>query len=205
MTAEFTDDTSFELLEAWDRDADAANGATIVFDFSDDATLVYALVRAGAHGFISKATPAMQIVDGISAEAAGNRVMLTQRSQRAVMPAELRWPGRDIRLTEREGELLALLPTGVTNRELGAHLYLSQNTIKTQLRSVFSKLHVRDRAQGRCSGGQPDPRRTAITELHRGRDGKHPDTRRRRTLMTWNTVAARGRGLQTNEGHGFAR
>jgi len=54
LTAEFTDDTSFELLEAWDRDADAANGATIVFDFSDDATLVYALVRAGAHGFISQ-------------------------------------------------------------------------------------------------------------------------------------------------------
>ena len=35
----------------------------------------------------------------------------------------------------------------MTNRELGEHLYLSQNTIKTQLRSLFSKLDVRNRVQ----------------------------------------------------------
>jgi len=133
--------------------SDAAKGAIIVFSFSDDATLAHALVRAGAQGFISKATPATQIVDGIRAAARGNRVMLTQRSQHAVMPAELRWPGRDIQLTERESELLALLPTGMTNRELGAHLCLSQNTIKTQLRSLFSQLHVRNRAQAVALAG----------------------------------------------------
>ncbi len=60
---------------------------------------------------------------------------------------ELRWPGRERDLTARESELLALLPTGMTNRELGEHLYLSQNTIKTQLRRLFSKLNVRNRVQ----------------------------------------------------------
>ena len=60
---------------------------------------------------------------------------------------ELGWPGRSIRLTERESELLSLLPTGMTNRELGAHLCLSENTIKTQLRSLFSKLDVKNRVQ----------------------------------------------------------
>jgi DNA-binding CsgD family transcriptional regulator len=69
-----------------------------------------------------------------------------------VMPADLRWPGREIHLTERESELLALLPTGMTNRELGAHLYLSENTIKTQLRSLFSKLDIRNRAQAVALG-----------------------------------------------------
>ena len=39
---------------------------------------------------------------------------------------------------------MALLPTGMTNRELGEHLYLSQNTIKSQLRRRFSKLNVRN-------------------------------------------------------------
>jgi FixJ family two-component response regulator len=39
------------------------------------------------------------------------------------------------RLTQRESELLALLPAGMTNRELGGHLHLSENTIKTQLRN----------------------------------------------------------------------
>jgi DNA-binding NarL/FixJ family response regulator len=35
----------------------------------------------------------------------------------------------------------------MTNRELASHLYLSENTIKTQLRSLFSKLDVRNRTQ----------------------------------------------------------
>jgi two-component system, NarL family, response regulator LiaR len=138
---------------AGDLASDPSNGAVVVFSFSDDLALAHSLVRAGAQGFISKATPANQIVDGIRAAARGNRVMLTQRSQHAVMPEKLRWPGRDVNLTERESELFALLPTGMTNRELGAHLYISENTIKTQLRSLFSKLNIRNRAQAVALAG----------------------------------------------------
>jgi two-component system, NarL family, response regulator LiaR len=127
--------------------SDDANGAVIVFSFSNDAALANSVMRAGARGFISKASPATQIVDGIRAAARGERVMLLKRSQRAAIVPELGWPGRPVRLTERESELLALLPTGMTNRELGAHLFLSENTIKTQLRSLFSKLDVKNRVQ----------------------------------------------------------
>jgi NarL family two-component system response regulator LiaR len=141
------------LQRARELASDPTNGAVIVFSFSDDAELAHTFIRAGAQGFISKATPANQIVDGIRAAARGNRVMLTQRSQHAVMADELRWPGRDVNLTERESELLALLPTGMTNRELGAHLYISENTIKTQLRSLFAKLDIRNRAQAVALAG----------------------------------------------------
>jgi DNA-binding NarL/FixJ family response regulator len=127
--------------------SDPANGAVIVFSFSDDLAFANSLVRAGAQGFISKAIPATEIVDGIRAAARGERVTLVERSPQATISPELRWPGREANLTERESELLALLPTGMTNRELGEHLYLSQNTIKTQLRSLFSKLDVRNRVQ----------------------------------------------------------
>ena len=127
--------------------SDAANGAIIVFSFSDDLAFANSLVHAGAQGFISKARPATEIVDGIRAAARGERVTLVERSPQATISPELRWPGREANLTERESELLALLPTGMTNRELGDHLYLSENTIKTQLRSLFSKLDVRNRVQ----------------------------------------------------------
>jgi two-component system, NarL family, response regulator LiaR len=127
--------------------SDPANGAVIVFSFSDDVALANSLVRAGARGFISKAIPATQIVDGIRAAARGERVTLVQRSRDTAIAPALVWPGRDFRLTERESELLALLPTGMTNRELAAHLYLSENTIKTQLRTLFTKLDVRNRVQ----------------------------------------------------------
>jgi DNA-binding NarL/FixJ family response regulator len=111
-------------------------------------------MRAGAQGFISKASPAQEIIDGIAAAAHGERVALTQRAQRSAIDEALRWPGREIGLTERESELLSLLPTGMTNRELGSHLYVSENTIKTQLRHLYSKLDVRNRAQAASLAGQ---------------------------------------------------
>ena len=40
-----------------------------------------------------------------------------------------------------------MLPTGMTNRELAAQLYVSENTIKTQLAGLFAKLGVRNRVQ----------------------------------------------------------
>jgi DNA-binding NarL/FixJ family response regulator len=127
--------------------SDAGNGAVVVFSFSNDAALANGVMRAGARGFISKASSAAQIVDGIRKAARGERVMSLKRSQRATMIPELGWPGRAVKLTERESELLALLPTGMTNRQLGRHLFLSENTIKSQLRSLFSKLDVTNRVQ----------------------------------------------------------
>jgi NarL family two-component system response regulator LiaR len=127
--------------------ADPSNGAIVVFSFSDQPQAVRRALRAGAQGFISKAVPREQIIDGIKAAAHGEQFVFTQRSQHAQMDEALRWPGRDIGLTERESELLSLLSTGMTNRELGIHLYISENTVKTQLRYLYAKLGVRNRAQ----------------------------------------------------------
>jgi DNA-binding NarL/FixJ family response regulator len=127
--------------------ADPENGAIVVFSFSDRPEAVRRAFRAGAQGFISKAVPRDQIVNGIKAAANGDRVALTQRSQHAQIDEMVRWPGRDRGLTERESELLSLLSTGMTNRELGGHLYISENTVKTQLRHLYAKLGVRNRAQ----------------------------------------------------------
>jgi two-component system, NarL family, response regulator LiaR len=134
--------------------ADPDNGAIVVFSFSDHPLAVRRAMRAGAGGFISKAAPAVQIFEAIAEVARGGRVVLTQRAQRAAIDDALRWPGREIGLTERESELLALLPTGKTNREIGAHLYVSENTVKTQLRHLYAKLNVRTRAQAASVAGQ---------------------------------------------------
>lgn len=127
--------------------ADPDNGAIVVFSFSDHPQAVRRALSAGAQAFISKAVPRQQIIDGIRAAASGDRIVLTQRSQHAQIDETLRWPGREMGLTERESELLSLLSTGMTNRELGKHLYVSENTIKTQLRHLYAKLDVRNRVQ----------------------------------------------------------
>jgi two-component system, NarL family, response regulator LiaR len=133
--------------------ADPSNGAIVVFSFSDQPQMVRRALRAGAHGFISKAVPRQQIIDGIKTSADGDRVVLTRRSQQ-VIDEVLQWPGRDNYLTGRESELLSLLPTGMTNRELASTLYVSENTIKSQLRGLYMKLGVRNRAQAASLAGQ---------------------------------------------------
>jgi two-component system, NarL family, response regulator LiaR len=138
-------DTLTERVRALSEDP--SNGVIVVFSFSDQPQAVRLAIDAGAQGFISKAVPRQQIIDGLNAAARGDRVVLTHRSQHAQIDEAVRWPGRDAGLTERESELLSLLSTGMTNRELGTHLYISENTVKTQLRHLYAKLGVRNRAQ----------------------------------------------------------
>ncbi len=118
-----------------------------MFSFSDHPQAVRHALDAGARGFISKAASSQAIIEAITAAANHDQVVSTRRSKHAAIDDSLQWPGREIRLTERESELLALLPTGMTNRELGDQLYISDNTVKTQLRSLYGKLKVRNRAQ----------------------------------------------------------
>jgi DNA-binding NarL/FixJ family response regulator len=134
--------------------ANPRTGAIVVFSFSDHTRAVRHAMGAGAQGFISKAVPTQEIIDGVVAAARGERVVLTRSSQRAAIDETLRWPGREIGLTERESELLSLLSTGMTNRELGGHLYISENTVKTQLRHLYAKLNVRNRAQAASLASQ---------------------------------------------------
>jgi two-component system, NarL family, response regulator LiaR len=134
--------------------ADSSNGSIVVFSFSDRPEAVRHAMHGGAQGFISKAVPRQQIIEGIKAAAKGDRVIMTQRTQHAQIDEALRWPGRDMGLTERESELLSMLSTGMTNRELGRHLYISENTIKTHLRRLYAKLGVRNRAQAASLAGQ---------------------------------------------------
>jgi DNA-binding NarL/FixJ family response regulator len=126
---------------------DSSNGAIVVFSFSDQPQAVRQAIDAGAQAFISKAAPREDIINALKAAASGERVVSTQRSQHAHVDEAVRWPGREAGLTERESELLSLLSTGMTNHELGDHLYISENTVKTQLRHLYAKLGVRNRAQ----------------------------------------------------------
>jgi LuxR family maltose regulon positive regulatory protein len=69
-------------------------------------------------------------------------------------PAHLPAPGED--LTERELDVLRLLPSGMTQREIGATLFLSENTVKTHTRGVYRKLAASTRdeavANARAAG-----------------------------------------------------
>jgi DNA-binding NarL/FixJ family response regulator len=156
------DITLFDTYGAQDGDmlgrvrkltADADNGALVIFSFSDQPDLIEALARTGARGFVSKAAPGSAIVRAIRDVAAGETVVIRRRAPGADADPSLRWPGRELGLSGRESELLALLPSGLTNRELAARLFVSENTIKTQLRHLFAKLGVKNRVQAATRAG----------------------------------------------------
>jgi DNA-binding NarL/FixJ family response regulator len=57
------------------------------------------------------------------------------------------WPGSVLGLTRRESEIIACLVAGASNRDIADSLAVSENTIKTHLKSIFQKLNVRSRTQ----------------------------------------------------------
>jgi len=74
---------------------------------------------------------------------------LVAAAERSVAPASPRRPttvpAAGERLTERELAVLRLLPSGMTQREIGATLFLSENTVKTHTRGIYRKLAVATR------------------------------------------------------------
>jgi DNA-binding NarL/FixJ family response regulator len=117
-----------------------------VFSFDFRPELITWARAAGASGFISKALPGEVIADSLVRIAAGEYVELT--SAEVTPDAALNWPGRSEGLSERESQVLVLSAEGLTNREIGAQLYIGVETVKSHLRAVYAKLGLRNRVQG---------------------------------------------------------
>ena len=90
---------------------------------------------AGASGFISKDSPAPEVVAAVRTVAAG----MTQFARKGEQPEPI--------LTEREREVLDLIAAGSTNREIAEQLYLSPHTVKEHTSAVYRKLGARNRAE----------------------------------------------------------
>ena len=110
----------------------------------DDNSVVGA-VRAGAIGYLLKDTEADELRRAIKAAAAG-QVQLSPKAAARLM-REVRAPDSPEALTERELDVLRLLAKGKSNKEIGSHLYITETTVKSHLRSIFSKLNVLSRTE----------------------------------------------------------
>jgi two-component system response regulator DesR len=89
---------------------------------------------AGASGFISKDWSAVDVVKAVRMVALGTEVFADA--------APLDSP-----LSEREQEVLSLIATGSTNKEIAGHLHLSPHTVKEHTSAIYRKLGVRNRAE----------------------------------------------------------
>ena len=110
---------------------------------SDDQIL--AAIEAGASGYLLKAAPQAEIVAGIRSVAAGQSALSPQVAVRLV--ERMRRPEPETVLTARELDVLRLVATGHSNKQIAAKLGIGESTVKTHLLKVFDKLGVADRTR----------------------------------------------------------
>ena len=114
---------------------------------------VYEALRAGAGGFMLKASPPDRLVDAIHVVAGGEALLAPSLTQRLIAEHVRRPPPRagipeELReLTEREREVLALVARGLSNDEIAAKLVVSLATVKTHINRILMKLGLRSRVQ----------------------------------------------------------
>ena len=114
---------------------------------------VYGALRAGAAGFLLKATPPDRLVAGIETVARGESLLAPELTRRLVEEHVRRPPPYDgvppaLRgLTERELEVFTLIARGSTNDDIAAALVVSQATVKTHVNRILAKLGLASRVQ----------------------------------------------------------
>ncbi|KUN00089.1 LuxR family transcriptional regulator [Streptomyces yokosukanensis] len=129
--------------------------------FDDEEALLDAIM-AGASGYVLKQIKGSDLVSAIRTVAAGQsmldpattaRLMHSLRGPAAPpsVPPELAG------LSPRERDILALIGEGLTNREIGKELYLSEKTVKNHISRMLSKLGVQRRVQAAVLASHVEP------------------------------------------------
>ncbi len=122
----------------------------------DDDEYVFEGLRAGAAGYLLKDVPSKKLVEAIRAAAKGESFL--QPSVAAKVVAEFtRMSGNTAvphphtplvePLSNRELEILNLVASGASNREIAASLFIAEGTVKNHVTNILGKLGVRDRTQ----------------------------------------------------------
>lgn len=122
----------------------------VMLSVYDDEHYLFQALRAGAKGYILKRIDAHELVNHLRRVAEGDIVIDPALAGRVAMSAAKIssgefWPGANLGLTQRESEVLALVVSGHSNKGIAGKLVISDDTVKTHIRSLYRKLDVQDR------------------------------------------------------------
>ncbi len=135
----------------------APDTAILILTAYDDDEYVLGLLDAGAAGYLLKSARGRDLVGAIRAIRSGESVLhpkiIAKLLKRATVAPVEEHKASDL-LSERETEVLKLVTSGMSNKEIAEKLFLSQRTVKAHLTSVFNKLNVASRSEAIVKGLQ---------------------------------------------------
>jgi DNA-binding NarL/FixJ family response regulator len=116
--------------------------AVLIFTAYSERSLLGRGLESGAKGYILKEAPHQTLLRAIEKVAGGEGYV-----DPALMPAFLTGKDKDEMLTGREREILQLLADGMSNQDVAAKLFISQETVKSHVRHILAKLEADTRTQ----------------------------------------------------------
>jgi DNA-binding NarL/FixJ family response regulator len=122
--------------------------AIVMLTAADDKDRLLAALKAGARGYVLKGVSAKELADVVRSACAGDvYVSPSIAAEMLVSLTKGKAPDPLQELTDREREILELIGTGLTNREIGDKIFLSEKTIKHYVTNILQKLQVRSRVE----------------------------------------------------------
>jgi DNA-binding NarL/FixJ family response regulator len=141
-------EATWRLRERW------PDARIIILTTFDDDEYVFEGLRAGALGYLLKDVSGHDLAQAVRTVAAGGALIepsvaakVVAEFARVAPPARTAHPGLAEPLSEREVEVLRLLASGLTNRQIGERLSISEGTVKNYVTNILGKLGARDRTQ----------------------------------------------------------
>jgi len=116
----------------------------LVLSSFQDHESVYAMLRNGAVGYITKDSLAEDLAETIRATFQGKMVFSSEVGTHLVAPPK---PIEDFQLTDRELEVLVHLAEGLTNQQTAQKLSISPSTLKFHMNNIYQKLGVQTRSE----------------------------------------------------------
>jgi DNA-binding NarL/FixJ family response regulator len=133
--------------------ASPAHPRVLILTTFDLDEYVYDAIRAGASGFLLKDVRAESLFDAVRVVAAGEALLAPTVTRRLISEFALQHrpaapdPAALSALTPRETQVLRLVAEGLSNPEIAARLVVTEETVKTHVSRMLTKLGLRDRTQ----------------------------------------------------------
>lgn len=123
----------------------------LILTVSDKDEDLFAAIKAGAKGYLLKSAQLYELVKAIRLVADGEAIISPVMATSLITEFQqlngLR-PDKELgQLSAREREVLQLVAQGASNKEIAKDLFIGETTVKSHLRSIIEKLHVKNRAE----------------------------------------------------------